>query len=73
MFEKIEKRLHEVIQGGELTNDEIIQLIEQLGSYLNLETIASRAKRLGIDYNCIKKSKVEKIELFGVKFVVDNE
>jgi phosphotransferase system IIB component len=72
MLEKIKKRLHEVIQSGELENHEIIQLIELLGSYLNLETMASRSKRLNIDYNCVKKSSIYKIELFGVKFVIEN-
>lgn len=73
MFEKIQNRLHEVIQNGELDNNEIIQLIELLGAYLNIETMANRAKRLNIDYNCVKKSSVYKVDMFGVKFVVDND
>ena len=72
MLEKIQSRLHELVQNNELHNFEIIQLIEQLGGYLNLETIASRAKRKGVDYNCVKKSNIEKVELFGVKFIIDN-
>ena len=72
MLEKIQNRLHDIITNDELSNFDIIQLIEQLGGYLNLQTIAQRAKTLGVDYNCVKMSNIEKIELFGVKFVIDN-
>jgi len=40
MLQKIQQRLHDIISSGELENSEIIQLIEQLGSYLNIQTIA---------------------------------
>lgn len=73
MLEKVQARLHDIIVSDELSNFDIIQLIEQLGGYLNLQTIAHRAKVKGIDYNCVKMSSVEKVELFGVKFVIDND
>ena len=73
MLQKIQQRLHDIISSGELDNLEIIQLIEQLGNYLNIQTIAQKAKYLGVDYNCVKMSNIQKVELFGVKFVIDND
>ncbi len=71
--EHLGKRLHNV----ELTNDEMVSLIDLIGGYLNLETISSYAKREGIEYNGvlarIKSGKIKEYTLFGVKFVIDNE
>ncbi len=61
------------IHNGEISNEEIIQNIELLGSYLGLKTIAQKAKDLNTDYNNVKKSALPKITLFGVKFIIDNE
>lgn len=73
MLQKVQQRLHDIISSGELDNFEIIQLIEQLGGYLNLKTMAQKAKELNIDYNCVKMSNIQKVNLFGVKFVIDND
>lgn len=58
---------------GEATNEDLIQEIELLGSYLNLKTIAAKGKEIGKDYNIVKQSAMKKVVLFGVKFVIDNE
>jgi hypothetical protein len=70
IIEHIEMRIH----NGELSNSDLVQLIEVIGSdYLQLKTIAQKAKEMNTDYNNVKCSKIEKVELFGVKFVIDNE
>jgi hypothetical protein len=43
------------IENGELNNDELVQLIEHVGSYLNLKTIPDYAKQHNLSYNGVKK------------------
>jgi hypothetical protein len=59
-------------EAGELDNDSLVQLIELAGGYLNLMTIPDYAKAWKISYNGAKKHRNVK-ELFGVKFIIDNE
>ncbi len=62
------------VQNNELSNNDLIEIIDTIGSdFLGLKTIANKSRELGIDYNIIKKSKIEKKVLFGVKFVIDND
>lgn len=56
----------------ELDNESLVQIIEHCGGYLNLQTISDYAKRNNLSYNGVKKCRQVK-ELFGVKFVIDNE
>lgn len=64
--------IHENVVKGNLSNDELVQLIEQCGSYLNLKTIPDYAKEKGISYNGAKKFRCV-VKFFNVKFIVDNE
>ena len=63
-------------QNNELSNDNMIDIIKHFGSYLNLETYSDYAKRTSLDYNSVKarvkSGKIQEMELFGVKFVIDN-
>ena len=55
-----------------LSNDDLVQIIEQCGSYLNLKTIPDYAEANKISYNGAKKHRhIRKI--FNVKFVIDND
>lgn len=59
-------------EAAELDNNSLVELFKSMGSYLNLETIPDYAKRNKMSYEGVKKfRKVE--EIFGVKFVIDNE
>jgi len=60
------------IEAGQLTNDDLVQIIEHLGSYLNLSTIEDYARKNKISYNGAKKFR-SCIKIFNVKFVIDNE
>ena len=55
-----------------LSNNDLIDIIESAGSFLNLRTIADYSKQNNISYNGAKNHR-EQIELFGVKFIIDNE
>ena len=72
LINKVLTHLSDRIEAGELTNDEIVQIIELLGGYLNLQTIPVYAKENGISYNGAKKFR-KVVELFGVKFIIDND
>lgn len=56
---------------GELSNNDLVQLIEVAGSFLNLQTISNYAKAKNLSYNGVKNHR-EIIEIFNVKFVIDN-
>ena len=49
----------------------LVQIIELCGSYLNLQTIPYYAKSHNLSYNGVKKTRT-KMEIFNVKFVIDN-
>lgn len=56
---------------GELSNNDLVQLIEVAGAFLNLQTIPDYAKAKNLSYNGVKNHR-EIIEIFNVKFVIDN-
>lgn len=72
LINTIKSHLAKRIENGELTNDQIVQLIALLGSYLNLKTIPDYARENGISYNGAKKFR-KSVTLFGMKFIIDNK
>ena len=72
LSEKILKNIYLGVENGILSNDDLVQIIEQTGSFLNLQTIATYAKENKISYNGAKKFRNVK-KIFGVKFIIDNE
>ena len=44
MKDKILNRLSELIETNQLNNEDLVQIIEHVGSYLNLQTISEYAK-----------------------------
>ena len=72
LINTIQQHLSTRIEANELTNDELVQLIEQLGKYLNLQTIPDYAKQKNMSYNGVKNFR-KVISLFNVAFVIDNE
>lgn len=65
------EHLSKRIEAGELSNNDIVQIIEYLGGYLNLKTISDYSKEHRISYNGVKHFRPVR-KLFNVKFVVDN-
>lgn len=72
LVNKICEHLSKRIESNELSNDDIVQIIEHLGCYLNLQTISDYSRSTGISYNGSKKFRTVK-KIFNVKFVIDNE
>ena len=72
LVNKICSHLSERIENGELSNGDMVQIIEHIGSYLNLMTISDYARQRGISYNGAKKCR-EVVKLFNVKFIIDND
>ena len=64
--------LTEKTMQGELSNNDLVQLIEVAGAFLNLQTIPEYAKAKNLSYNGVKNHR-EIIEIFNVKFVIDND
>ena len=77
LSEKIKEHLGKRLHNSELTNDEMVELIDTIGMYLNLRTVANYATLENISYNGvlarIKSGKIKEYELFGVKFIIDNK
>ena len=62
----------EKTMNGELSNSDLVQLIEVAGAFLNLQTISDYSKAKNLSYNGVKNHR-QVIEIFNVKFVIDNE
>ncbi len=72
LVNKICDHLTERITSGELSNDNLVQIVEHVAGYLNLQTISAYSKSTGISYNGAKKFRQVR-EIAGVKFVIDND
>ena len=66
--DKITKRLDEYISTNQLSNKDMVHIIEVIGAKLNLMTFSAYARDQGISYNGVKervaRGKVEVMELF---------
>ena len=51
---KIDEYIYKTLQNDEM---DLVQLIERINSYANLETITSYAKRNNLSYNGVKKCR----------------
>lgn len=71
-IDKIDEYVYKSLQRDELTNVDLVQIIERMNSYLNLKTIQKYADDNYLSYNGVKKHR-EIINLFGCKFVADND
>jgi len=68
---EIQNQIVNSVQNNELSNDNLVQIIELCGTFLNLQTIPKYAKEHNLSYNGVKKCREVK-EILGVKFVIDN-
>jgi len=59
-------------QNNTLSNDDLVQLIELCGAFLNLQTIADYARSHNISYNGAKNNRDVR-RILNVRFVIDNE
>jgi hypothetical protein len=59
-------------EANELNNESLVELFKAMGAYLNLMTIPDYAKANGLSYEGVKKCRNVQ-EIFGVRFVIDND
>lgn len=69
---KLKEYISKVVMKGDLSNGDLVQIIELCGSFLNIKSIPEYAKENNISYNGVKKCR-NIVEIFGCKFVIDNE
>ena len=70
--DKIQEYISKVMNKGDLSNDDLVQIIELCGSYLNLQSISCYSKENKMSYNGVKKFR-NVVDIFGCKLVIDNE
>jgi len=68
---KIEELIYNHVINDDLNNNDLVQIIELCGKFLNLKTITDYAKENNLSYNGVKNYRNIKL-LFNVKFVIDN-
>jgi hypothetical protein len=60
------------IMDNNVSNEFLVQIIELAGGFVDVESIQDRAKRTGLSYNGVKKTRnIQKI--FGQNFVIGKE
>jgi hypothetical protein len=70
-IDKITFEISQSFENGELNNENMVQIIELCGLYLNLKTISDYAKENGITYNGAKRFR-NNVTIFNTKFIIDN-
>jgi len=70
--DKIIINISKGVDNNVLSNDDLLQIIECVGDYLNLATISKYATKNDLSYNGAKNNRNIK-KIFGVRFVVDNQ
>ena len=71
-IDKIEEYVYKCLQKDELSDEDLVQIIERINYYLNLKTIQKYANDNSLSYNGAKKHR-KIIKLFGCKFIADND
>lgn len=71
-IDKIEEYVYKCLQKDELSDEDLVQIIERINYYLNLKTIQKYANDNSLSYNGVKKHR-KIIKLFGCKLVADND
>lgn len=72
-FSELQQKLFENYQAGAITDEQLVQIFEQISGHLNLKTITNYAKRNGITYNGALKRNTRKITIDKITFIIDNE
>lgn len=60
-------------ENGLIQDEYLVQIFEQIATYLNLKTITNYAKANGITYNGALKRKTHKVQIDKITFIIDNE
>lgn len=71
-FNELRDNLFENYEAGAISDDEMVQIFEQISVYLDLKTITNFAKVNGITYNGALKRRTHKITIDKVTFIINN-
>ena len=72
-FNELYNKIFSNYEAGAITDEQLVQLIEQSAVYLNLKTQTNTAIFRGKSYNGIKNFTNHTIVIDGVKFYSNNE
>lgn len=70
--ELISNQVSKLFESGQITNNDMVQIIEHCGAYLNLQRISKYALDNKISYNGAKKYR-NVVKIFGTRFIIDND
>ena len=71
-FNDLYTEIQNSVHSNELNNENLVQIIELCGLFLNLKTIPDYAKYKNLTYNGVKKTR-NIATIFNTKFVIDND
>ena len=69
----LKQTLFEEYEDGLISDDDLIQIIEQAAEYLNLKTLTNTANFRNKSYNGIKKFANHDLEIDGQIFYINND
>jgi hypothetical protein len=69
--DKLLLNIHKGMENNILSNDDLVQIIEQCGFFLNIKTISDYAKKNNLSYNGVKKFR-NVVKIFNTKYVIHN-
>ena len=69
---KIKELIDSSMYENKLTNDELVQIMEQVADYLNLQKVSDYSKENNITPKGVYKCR-EVIDFRGFKYVIDND
>jgi hypothetical protein len=70
-IDNIKTLIGKTYQEGDISDYDLVQIIELCGCYLNPLTISDYARKEGISYNGAKKHPT--VNIFGIKFIFNNK
>lgn len=70
--QEIKSLISKSTMNGDLCNDDLVQIIELCGRYLNIKTVANYARDRAISYQAATKKR-NKIRIFDTAYIIDNE
>jgi len=66
-------RLEECIQKGEISNQGMKRIIEDISRYLGLKTLTQKAADENITYQGARKHIYNTVNIAGKEFIIDND
>lgn len=72
-FNELRDKFFANYEAGHISDEQLVQIIEQARDYLNLKSMTNTAKFRGKTYNGIKKIAKPDLIIDGIKLYINNE